>query len=100
MDEGQGLQLLRNKLQAMSHEEGAAVDLLRTLDYMPLAITQAAAYINRRARMTIAGYLSEFRANDKRCESLLNQDAGDLRRDNSASNSSGTRGRQLQTSCR
>ncbi|KAF2677737.1 TPR-like protein [Lentithecium fluviatile CBS 122367] len=87
MDESQGLQLLRNKLPAVSHEEGAAVDMLRTLDCMPLAITQAAAYINRRARMTIAGYLDEFRANDKQRESLLNQDAGDLRRDDSASNS-------------
>ncbi|KAF2195361.1 hypothetical protein K469DRAFT_545893, partial [Zopfia rhizophila CBS 207.26] len=87
MDKSQGLQLLRNKLPAVSHEEGAAVDLLRTLDCMPLAITQAAAYINRRARMTIAGYVDEFRANDKRRESLLNQDVGDLRRDESASNS-------------
>ncbi|KAF1934502.1 hypothetical protein EJ02DRAFT_439797 [Clathrospora elynae] len=87
MDESQGLQLLHNKLSATSIEEVAAVELLRTLDCMPLAITRAAAYINRRARMTIAGYLSEFRANDKRRESLLNRDAGDLRRDESASNS-------------
>jgi len=91
MDKSQGLQLLRNKLPPMSHkegtEEGAMVELLQTLDYMPLAITQAAAYISRRARMTIAGYLDEFRANDERRESLLNQDSGDLRRDESASNS-------------
>ncbi|KAF2195356.1 hypothetical protein K469DRAFT_543332, partial [Zopfia rhizophila CBS 207.26] len=64
--------LLRNKLLATSNEEGAAMKLLRTLDYMPLAITQATAYINRRARMTIAGYVDEFHANNKRRESLLN----------------------------
>jgi tetratricopeptide (TPR) repeat protein len=87
MDESQGLQLLRNKLSVASHEVGAVADLLRMLDCMPLAITQAAAYINRGAWMTIAGYLDEFRANDKRRESLLNQDAGDLRRDERASNS-------------
>jgi tetratricopeptide (TPR) repeat protein len=87
MDESQGLQLLHNKLSAVPNEDGAAVELLRTLNGMPLAITQAAAYIKRRARMTIAEYLSEFRANDKRRESLLNWDAGDLRRDESASNS-------------
>ncbi|KAB2576154.1 Kinesin light chain [Lasiodiplodia theobromae] len=86
MDESQGLQLLRNKLHDTSAEEGA-VDLLRTLDYTPLAITQAAAYINWRARMTILRYLAEFRANDKKRESLLHRDAGDLRRDASASNS-------------
>jgi tetratricopeptide (TPR) repeat protein len=87
MDEGQGLQLLRHKLPEALHEDGAMMDLLQALGYMPLAITQAAAYINRRAHMTIARYLSEFRANDQRRESLLHQDAGDLRRDQSASNS-------------
>jgi tetratricopeptide (TPR) repeat protein len=86
MDEGEGLQLLRNKLQDPSTEEGA-VDLLRALDYIPLAITQAAAYINRRAHMTVASYLNEFRRNRKRKESLLNWEAVELRRDESASNS-------------
>lgn len=86
MDEAQGLQLLRNKLQAASTADGAA-ELLSALDFMPLAITQAAAYTNRRARMTTANYLKEFRANDKKRENLLNWDAGDLRRDESASNS-------------
>ena len=87
MDKSQGLQLLHNKLSATSNGEDAAMELVHALDCMPLAITQAAAYINRQARMTIAGYLREFRANDKRRESLLHQDAGDLRRDESASNS-------------
>jgi tetratricopeptide (TPR) repeat protein len=88
MDKSQGLQLLHHKLSAATlNDQEGAIQLVRTLDYMPLAITQAAAYINRRAHMTIAGYLSEFRANDKRRASLLHQDAGDLRRDQSASNS-------------
>jgi tetratricopeptide (TPR) repeat protein len=86
MDRSQALRLLRNKLQDVSNEDGAT-DLLHTLDYIPLAIAQAAAYINRRARMTISGYLDEFRRNDRKKENLLNRDAGDLRRDNSASNS-------------
>ncbi|KAF2190151.1 TPR-like protein [Zopfia rhizophila CBS 207.26] len=86
MDESQGLQLLRNRLQDTSTDEGA-VDLLRALDCIPLAITQAAAYINRRARMTISRYLDEFRSNDEKRENLLNWDAGDLRRDKGASNS-------------
>ena len=87
MDESQGIQLLRNSLEAELYEEGAALDLLHTLDGIPLAITQAAAYINRQVHMTISRYVSQFRANDKRRESLLHQDTGDLRRDESASHS-------------
>ncbi|USP74607.1 hypothetical protein yc1106_01881 [Curvularia clavata] len=86
MDGGEGLQLLRNKLQDPPIEE-SAMDLLRALDCIPLAIAQAAAYINRRGRMTVADYLAEFRKNSKKRESLLNWDAGELRRDESASNS-------------
>ncbi|KAF2819475.1 hypothetical protein CC86DRAFT_246282, partial [Ophiobolus disseminans] len=80
MDEDEGLQLLRNKLRDPPINE-SAVELLQALDYIPLAITQAAAYINRRARMTVAGYLIEFRRSNKKRESLLNWDAGELRRD-------------------
>jgi hypothetical protein len=86
MDNSEGLQLLRNKLGDLPNEE-SAVELLRMLDGIPLVITQAAAYISRRARMTVARYLDDFRKNDKKRESLLNWDAGELRRDDSASNS-------------
>ncbi|RYN53570.1 hypothetical protein AA0118_g9682 [Alternaria tenuissima] len=86
MDEEEGLQLLRNKLQDPPVEE-SAVDLLHALDCIPLAVVQAAAYINRRGRMTIAGYLAEFRKDSKKRERLLKWDAGELRRDESASNS-------------
>jgi tetratricopeptide (TPR) repeat protein len=86
MDESEGLQLLRNKLEDLPHEE-SAIELLRALDCIPLAISQAAAYINRRARMTVIGYLDEFRRNSKKRESLLNWDADELRRDISASSS-------------
>jgi tetratricopeptide (TPR) repeat protein len=86
MHESEGLQLLRNKLRDLPNEE-SAVELLRVLNGIPLAITQAAAYINRRARMTVVRYLDEFRRDSKKRESLLNWDAGELRRDESASNS-------------
>ncbi|KAH6972637.1 TPR domain protein [Ilyonectria destructans] len=80
-------QLLREKLE-VGYDAGAATDLVRTLDHMPLAITQAAAFINRRApRMSIPTYLNEFRGSNKKKASILNKDAGDLRRDESASNS-------------
>jgi hypothetical protein len=65
MDVGEGLQLLRNKLEDQPFKE-SAVELLRALDCIPLAISQAAAYINRRARMTVASYLDEFWKNNKK----------------------------------
>ncbi|KAM6505253.1 hypothetical protein FSOLCH5_014486 [Fusarium solani] len=48
MNDAQALQLFCNKLQGDS-DKTATADLLYALDYIPLAITQAAAYINRRA---------------------------------------------------
>jgi hypothetical protein len=77
MDEAQGLELLRNKLQDVPDEEHAA-DLLHALDYMPLAVSQAAAYINRRAQMTTVRYLAELSANSKKKESLLDWETDDL----------------------
>ncbi|KAL6850986.1 hypothetical protein ACO1O0_008112 [Amphichorda felina] len=80
-------QLLREKLQD-GYGDQEAVHLVRALDHVPLAITQAAAFINRRApRMSVPTYLNEFRRSDKKKESLLHKDYGDLRRDLSTSNS-------------
>ncbi|RKK20896.1 hypothetical protein BFJ65_g7588 [Fusarium oxysporum f. sp. cepae] len=87
MDDAQGLQLFQNKLDG-DFDSDAATDLLRALDYIPLAITQAAAYINRRApRVSVKTYLDTFRESDKKKGNLLNRDAGDLRRDETVSNS-------------
>ncbi|KAI0398797.1 P-loop containing nucleoside triphosphate hydrolase protein [Xylaria palmicola] len=87
MDQEHALELLIKK----SHE-GADTDtatrLVEALEYMPLAISQAAAYIQRRApRTSISNYLEEFRRSERKRSSLLNQDSGDLRRDESAKNS-------------
>ncbi|KAJ4160360.1 hypothetical protein NW754_003485 [Fusarium falciforme] len=87
MDDAQGLHLFRNKLNG-DFDRDAAADLLRALDCIPLAITQAAAYINRRApRASVKTYLDAFRESDNKKGSLLNRDAGDLRRDETVSNS-------------
>jgi hypothetical protein len=86
MSRDQGLKLLQNKLSCPLDEP--ASDLLTALDYIPLAITQAAAYINKRwPRTTVASYPRELHANDKRRAKLLNHAATDLRRDEEASNS-------------
>lgn len=86
MNEREGLQLLHNKLRDLPAEENAS-ELLQELNYIPLAITQAAAYINRGARMTVARYMEQFRKSSKKQESLLRWDASELRRDPSACNS-------------
>lgn len=86
LTEGEGLQLLRNKLRHPPAED-SALELLRELDHIPLAITQAAAYIGRRARMTVTRYVEELRKSGEKRESLLRWDAGELRRDASASSS-------------
>jgi hypothetical protein len=86
MNEGEGLHLLHNKLRDLP-AKGDASELLRELNYIPLAINQAAAYINRGARMTVARYMEQFRKSSKKQESLLRWDASELRRDPSACNS-------------
>jgi len=86
MNGNQATELFRNKLAYLGNEAGMP-DLLRALDFLPLAISQAAAYINRRPyRMTIAAYLDEFRKSQQKGSVLLSKDVGDLRRDDSASN--------------
>ena len=63
-------------------------ELAAALEFMPLAIVQAAAYIKQRApRYSPQQYLEEFRKSDKRKTSLLNHEAGHLRRDPEAKNS-------------
>ena len=62
--------------------------MIHALDHIPLAISQAAAYISRGApRRTISSYLDNFRKNDKKRTNLLNRDAGGLHWDKSALNS-------------
>jgi tetratricopeptide (TPR) repeat protein len=62
-------------------------ELATALDYMPLALVQAAAYIRKRApRCSVRQYLDEYRDGDNRKASLLKQAAGHLRRDETAIN--------------
>ncbi|KAL9578730.1 MAG: hypothetical protein Q9203_006987, partial [Teloschistes exilis] len=87
MDKGEALALLQKKLSFNASEHNA-IELLEALDQMPLAITQAAAYIEHRApRMTISRYIDEVRRKDHDRALLLMKDMGDDRRDGRASNS-------------
>ncbi|KAK4683078.1 hypothetical protein QC764_0025720 [Podospora pseudoanserina] len=86
MAQTDALTLLEKKLGSPADLDVAA-DLVRALDLVPLAISQAAAYIQARApRTSPEKYLTEFRKSEDRKSSLLQYDAGDLRRDGGASN--------------
>jgi Tfp pilus assembly protein PilF len=80
--------LLCKKLGDTEEKDDSVAKLATTLDYMPLALVQAAAYIRERApRCSVRQYLEEYRQSDSRKTSLLNREAGHLRRDAAASNS-------------
>ena len=61
-------------------------ELLKVLGYLPLAITQAAAYISENS-ITVEEYLEAFRAEDSEIQDLLSEDLLDLRRDFESQNS-------------
>ncbi|OAL07735.1 TPR-like protein [Phaeosphaeriaceae sp. SRC1lsM3a] len=80
--------LLRKKLGGTSEEDSSIAQLATTLDHMPLALVQAAAYIRERApRCSVQQYLEQYWQSDSSKTSLLNKEAGHLRRDRAASNS-------------
>lgn len=79
--------LLEKKLGPQEDQEDLA-ELTVALEFMPLAIVQAAAYIKHRApRASVKQYLEEIRKSDRRKISLLDREGGQLRRDREAKNS-------------
>jgi hypothetical protein len=87
MEEDQALVLLRNKL-GVRHTDQNAPQLARELEFMPLALTQAAAYICQSdGRCSIQRYLEKLRGCDYSEVSVLDLDERDLRRDRESSNS-------------
>ena len=91
MNESDALTLFKRKLG--NYDDGnadskEATELVDALEFMPLAIVQAAAYISQRApRCSVQQYLEEFRKNDDRKAALLNYNGGEVRRDWEAKNS-------------
>lgn len=85
MSEDESLTLLRARI--LAPQSGKSADdekaLVQALEYIPLAITQAGAYIaNRSSRVTVSRYLQLFRESESNQTHLLqHEDAKDLRRD-------------------
>ncbi len=87
MAPSQALALFEKKLGPLGQSDDTA-ELAAALEFMPLAIVQAAAYISQRApRCSVQQYLENFRKSDRKKTSLLNYEGGQLRRDWQAQNS-------------
>jgi hypothetical protein len=87
MDDADAQALLHKKLGEEIGNDGIA-ELAVALELMPLALVQAATYIRQRAPLcSIRQYLEDFYKSDAEKTSLLNREAGHLRRDSEAKNS-------------
>ncbi|KAJ5517787.1 Tetratricopeptide-like helical [Penicillium expansum] len=87
MDETHAITLFEKKLGAQAASEDV-IQLTAALEFMPLAIVQAAAYIKQRLpRLSVTQYLETFRRSDHQKTSLLQYEGGQLRRDREAKNS-------------
>lgn len=89
MSEADALTLLERKMGSplLPSEASLAEDLVKALECIPLAIGQAAAYIQaRRPRSSIEKYLAEFRKSERGSMKLLKHEANDIGRDEETSN--------------
>ncbi|MDI1491249.1 MAG: hypothetical protein OHK93_002457 [Ramalina farinacea] len=90
MDESDALALLDKKIEGLTDRDSECTmkRLVEALEYMPLAIAQAAAYIVRSAQSRpILEYLEQFRKSDDERTKLLERKGGHRRRDWEANSS-------------
>jgi Tetratricopeptide repeat len=93
MDEVHAVDLLNRKLKDQNDAKDTVdakdtAELAAVLEFMPLAIVQAAAYIRHRTpQYSVRQYLEKFRKNDRQKSRLLGDDTGQFRRDLDAKNS-------------
>ncbi|KAK3613285.1 hypothetical protein LTR22_028216, partial [Elasticomyces elasticus] len=87
MDEDHALALLEKKLGQQA-DRTDLVALTYALEYMPLAIAQAAAYIQKATpRCSVLQYLEQLRRSERSKTNLLSANSEELRRDSEAKNS-------------
>ncbi|KAH6880522.1 hypothetical protein B0T10DRAFT_565740 [Thelonectria olida] len=88
MEQSEALQLLRTKLRGHPCDPHDAVELLRILDHIPLAIAQAAAYIKQRSpRVSLSDYIRDFHKSKNSKSNLLQQPFGNSLERDGTSNS-------------
>ncbi|KAF2019528.1 hypothetical protein BU24DRAFT_365047 [Aaosphaeria arxii CBS 175.79] len=87
MSEQEAVILLHKRVTGIVSQEDAS-NLVAAVDYMPLAITQAAVYINEnQPRVTVKKYLDALKQGDHIRTKLLEESIYDARRDGQRSNS-------------
>ena len=84
MSLNESVRLVRNVLSTALEEE--ASELVEELGNVPLAVSQATAYIKAVPLVSIPQYLAIFRRSTEDQAALLNKDQGDLRRDKGVPN--------------
>ena len=84
MSKSEAVGVLRNRLPDSTDEE--ASELVEELEYIPLAISQASAYIKAISRVSLPIYLKNFRRSNEDQAPLLNKDKGDMRRERGVPN--------------
>ncbi|KAJ9492707.1 hypothetical protein VN97_g479 [Penicillium thymicola] len=89
MERSEALELLQRKLgESQESESQESEQLVDVLEFMPLAIVQAASYIRNRApRCSVSQYLTDFQKSDREATKLLKKEAGHIYRDREAKNS-------------
>ncbi|KAH6694334.1 hypothetical protein BKA61DRAFT_647691 [Leptodontidium sp. MPI-SDFR-AT-0119] len=88
MDSKDAEQLLCINIPEGLSNSSDRAELVKELDCLPLAITQAAAYISAKAiRMSVSKYLTLYLQDEQSQSRLLDEESGDLRRDPGVPNS-------------
>ncbi|KAJ6032564.1 P-loop containing nucleoside triphosphate hydrolase protein [Penicillium herquei] len=86
MEGNHAITLFEKKLEAKAEREDM-LKLTAALEFMPLAIVQAALYIKRMIpRYSVKQYLDDFSKSDRKKVALLKHQGGSLRRDEEAQN--------------
>jgi hypothetical protein len=85
LGEETAMELFQGKLENRCEKEEAQ-EVVRLLEFMPLAISQAAAYINSRG-VSVRDYAVMFRAGDEKRKALLEWEYDELRRYQGSANS-------------
>lgn len=87
MDEKQAITMMENRLK-LKYDHDELLELVRMLSCMPLALSQAAAYINRRApRCSISEYMAKLTDSATASSSVFDEEQGEMARDREARNS-------------
>ena len=77
----EAMQLFKDRYPKVVEDEESASLLVKELDYLPLAVVQAAAYLRENHLLRPSGYLQQFKSTKRDQRSLLSKPFIDLRRE-------------------